>query len=681
MRSGVYITCSLLLLSGCAHGNWRQSVARVLSRDGVPTAVPQQVDRVPVEVVKMHPDNGPVPRASVPLLRAQNQDNPGVALTSSSAGKTPVISHDAATLALIDKETRDFPPADRDRAIAALKAIPSESVSAVLQLWKAGLISPLAHPTSPVILAPATAADLPPPTTLASYTEPPVDVALGQKSPWQNQNVRRSDDTSQASNGQPALGNEVRQTSQIARVGKPVMGYSSPFPEASDFGTTNGVATFEQASAKSPGGSGTGSHWSTPAGHQTGFHPVVPADWQSASASLSNDRDPNGGNVQSFSTATGRRVVMPSDWQANFQQPSAPRFSYGNDQPVPALVGSAPPDSGEGPVIRPQARSPESAPVTPPQPTIQRIGFSEADPEGNSPEIALVPGQMLPGFEHLADIKSPRMPQSTQHRPVPHEPHIQFDAHASGIPPEAPRLQSSGEALQFLTRATEAEVALLKPGQTAEELQYYIERHVYLRLLYLMSGQAEPALRPIPDVPATDQEFWTQVLWGVNNYFDLPRIPNHAERAAQTISQFNTAMLRLKERAPLELKHATFCHKIDGYGEYDTYSKDEFTPGQRVLVYAEIDNFHSELSTEGIYRTRLKSTLQVITAEAPQEPVDVKTYPVTEDYCRNHRRDYFHSYVVEIPVRCVRGSHVLKLIIEDELSGKTAEYSVPFVVR
>jgi hypothetical protein len=98
-------------------------------------------------------------------------------------------------------------------------------------------------------------------------------------------------------------------------------------------------------------------------------------------------------------------------------------------------------------------------------------------------------------------------------------------------------------------------------------------------------------------------------------------------------------------------------------------------------VYAEIGNFHSELSAEGIYRTRLKSTLQVFSAQSPDEPVEVKTYPVTEDFCRNHRRDYFHSYVVDIPVRCTRGGHVMKLVIEDELSGKVGTYPVPFTVR
>lgn len=218
-------------------------------------------------------------------------------------------------------------------------------------------------------------------------------------------------------------------------------------------------------------------------------------------------------------------------------------------------------------------------------------------------------------------------------------------------------------------------------GSSADELQFYVERHVHLRLLYLMAGQTESALRPIPGVPAADQEFWTQVLWGIHNYFDLHSIPNPTERASQTISQFNSAILKLKERAPLVLRNAAFSRKIDGYGEFESYPHDEFAPGQRVLVYCEIDNYHSDLTAEGIYRTRLTSTLQFLSEDDPENPVETKVYPVTEDFCRNHRRDYFHSYVVDIPARCIRGAYGLKLIVQDELSGKTGATLVPFAVR
>lgn len=327
-------------------------------------------------------------------------------------------------------------------------------------------------------------------------------------------------------------------------------------------------------------------------------------------------------------------------------------------------------------------------------------------------EEVLRPGQVLPGFSTPRISRTGQRaigdePRARQAAPV-HERQssagrvssqsvmpsqsamvnqMSYDGQMSPEGPALPGNQidpqptSRSQALRSLTAATEREVATLTPGQTANELQFYIERHVYLRLLYLMAGQTEWALRPIPEIPRVDQEFWTQVLWGVHNYFDLHQVPNPTERAAQTIMQFNQAILRLKERAPLEVKNVVFSSKIDGFGEYQTYPRDEFAPGQRVLLYAEIANFHSELTTEGVYRTRLKSTLEFYSADTPDEPLERKNYPVTEDICRNHRHDYFHSYVVDIPARCGKGRHLLKLVIEDELSGKIAEYPVEFGVR
>lgn len=722
MKSGVYTTCCLLLLSGCAHDSW------LAARRGLPRESLLATTAEAIELSGQRADAGPLPRrSSVPLLRAQNPDNPGVSLTSSSASKTAAVSHDAATLALIERETRSFSPQDRDRAVTALKAIPSESVPAVLQLWKAGLISPLAHPSSPVILAPATAADLPAPGSFGSSAtahNAQADTGLGQKSPWPTSTVRHadyapqgSDSGSRLADGMESAGPDSLSLGDIPRISSPTAGYSPPFSEQS----TNVAQPRDWNSMDD-----------TAAGSQ-----VLPADWEYQHGSPSNIVQINGSAPSHFSSDPRQQLVTPRDWQGQ-PSPVAPvqiaprsnrdsRFSAPPDV-TPADYGDARSDAqyrdaqyGDGPVIRPRSRSGGTQTSTaerPVTPGVQQLGFSQPAMQRNFNEQGLVPGQLLPGFEvstrSLPNMSGPRIqPAPANREPSVNSPQIRYSGQENEIerasfaaargsstdrtppvvnapgaiqpamiqPGTIPPAQSSGDVLGLMIRATEAEVARLTPGHSAEELQYYLERHVYLRLLYLMSGQTEFALRPIPGVPAADQEFWTQVLWGMHNYFDLKGVPNHSERAAQTISQFNTAMLRLKERAPLELKHVSFCHQIEGFGEYNTYSRDEFTPGQRVLVYAEVGNFHSELSAEGIYRTRLKSTLQFVSPEAPQQPVDVKVYPVTEDYCRNHRRDYFHSYVVEIPVRCVRGSYVLQLVVEDELSGKVATYPIPFVVR
>lgn len=665
MRSGVYLTCGLVLLTGCVQSNWQQGAVRSLVPGKGHGAAAERV----LMVEKILDEPTLPERPPVPLLRAQNADNSSVALTSSSATKTPVISHDAATLALIEKETRDFSPEDRSRAVAALKAIPSESVPAVLQLWKAGLISPLASPTSPVVTAQAKAEDFESSVKLASHESAPANAGLGQSSPWGSQ---RLSNYSPKGNGvvtgdkAPPEGVPAR-TQQINRVSHPAVGFSSPFPELGP-GQDAGPQFAESSTGRQitipPPWDGNRGGTTSPRVPPE-LNRSAPPDWPTATGFTTPRMTRNGQHSNPFDGAAQRPAVSPPEWQNTAPQRSL--TTYRNAGPVITPQAPAVP-----PQITPQRSQPSFAES--PATGIEQARFSGGQANQGRVEIPLAPGQALPGFEDSLPPRAQRVPYE---RPANRgRPHL-----GTTQPPQSPVLPAPNEALQFLIKATESEVSRLQVGETANELHYYIQRHVYLRLLYVMSGQAEWALRPIPNIPSADQEFWTQVVWGIHNYFDLPQVPDHAERAAQTISQFNTAMLRLKERAPLELKNVTFCHKIEGYGEYNTYQKDEFTPGQRVLIYAEIGNFHSELSAEGIYRTRLKSTLQVFSADSPDEPVEEKTYPVTEDFCRNHRRDYFHSYVVDIPVRCSRGGHVLKLVIEDELSGKVGTYPVPFTVR
>lgn len=235
--------------------------------------------------------------------------------------------------------------------------------------------------------------------------------------------------------------------------------------------------------------------------------------------------------------------------------------------------------------------------------------------------------------------------------------------------------------LQELIAVAADNVKQFNPGPTDDETQRYIERHVYLRLLYLMAGQQERALEAIPGIDAADQEFWQQVFWAMSDYFDQQAIPQADDRATQTVAQLRTAVQRLQENARLQLRNVTFCHKISGYGDYERFERDEFSPGQPVLVYAEVNNFTSEPTSDGQYRTILRSTIELATPGHDGSVVERLSFPATEDVCRNYRRDYFHSYEFTIPQRITLGPHVLTLSVEDQLSRKVATYSLNFMVQ
>ncbi|ADG68594.1 hypothetical protein Plim_2771 [Planctopirus limnophila DSM 3776] len=238
---------------------------------------------------------------------------------------------------------------------------------------------------------------------------------------------------------------------------------------------------------------------------------------------------------------------------------------------------------------------------------------------------------------------------------------------------------AGGDSLDQLISQTEASVNLLTRGESPESRDYYLRQHVYLRLLYLMADRPERAMAAIPGISASEQEFWQQMLWGLSNYFDSKQIPQTADRASQAVAQFQAGVSKLKQMARLELRNVCFCKQIWYFGNYEKFPRDEFRPGQEVLVYAEAENFQSELTPEGQYRTLLRSKIDIISpAGEIRHQIE---FPPTEDLCRNERRDYFHNYQFTIPEKMPLGPHSLKLTVHDELSGRVTSSSINFVVK
>lgn len=233
--------------------------------------------------------------------------------------------------------------------------------------------------------------------------------------------------------------------------------------------------------------------------------------------------------------------------------------------------------------------------------------------------------------------------------------------------------------LQQLISSVQDSLSKIQMGTTEADKKQYVERHVFLRMLYLMSGQQERALQSIPGLNSADQEFWQQVFWGIANYFSYEAMPLASDRATQTIAQLRLAIQKLQEEARLELPNVVFARNIASFGNYTSFDRDEFSPGQPVLVYAEVRNFKSESTADGQYRTILRSTIEIMTPSG--QIVERMVFPATEDLCRNYRGDYFHSYEFSIPQRASLGPHVLKLTVEDQLKKKVATYSRNFTVR
>lgn len=204
------------------------------------------------------------------------------------------------------------------------------------------------------------------------------------------------------------------------------------------------------------------------------------------------------------------------------------------------------------------------------------------------------------------------------------------------------------------------------------------DNEIHLRLLYLLAGRREDALRPIAALTPAQQEFWTKQLYGLGTLLDTRRLDDQQLRAAEAALHLSEATARLRDSAALVVRSLAFCTEVNSYGVYKPFEQYVFLPGQEVLLYAEIENFKSTLGPDG-YRTSLNSRYQIFDKQGQQ--VDQRDFGSTEELCRNRRRDFFIRYQFALPERLYDGAYTLKLIIEDAEAEKVGESSIDFTIK
>jgi hypothetical protein len=221
-------------------------------------------------------------------------------------------------------------------------------------------------------------------------------------------------------------------------------------------------------------------------------------------------------------------------------------------------------------------------------------------------------------------------------------------------------------------RAMEAETKAAPKGEGELAME------ARLRMLYLLAGRREDALRPIADAPASVQDFWVKQLYGLSVWLDAERTPDAARRAAETKQALNEAVARLAETSPLVVRNLAFCTAVQSYGTIQPFKTAEFSPDQEVVLYAEVENFTAESTPKG-FHTSLKIHYQVFDGRG-QRVADFDFAPM-EEYCQNCRRDFFISHHLRIPKRVYPGKHTLQLTVEDLQSRKVGQSTIDFVVK
>jgi hypothetical protein len=225
--------------------------------------------------------------------------------------------------------------------------------------------------------------------------------------------------------------------------------------------------------------------------------------------------------------------------------------------------------------------------------------------------------------------------------------------------------------LEDTIRAVEANVPS-SPG-SAEE----VAQHARLRMLYLLAGRRDDALRPIPSTSPSVQDFWAKELYGLSAWLDTQRNNDPTRRAAEAKQHLSEAIARLSETAPLVVRNLGFVTDIQGFGNYKKFAEYKFTPGQEVLLYAEVENFASEPTEDG-YQTELRFGYQIFDSRG-QRVADHES--TSKERCLNVRRDFYIGYRFHMPTRIYDGTHTLQLTVEDLQSQKIGQSSIEFTIE
>ena len=200
-----------------------------------------------------------------------------------------------------------------------------------------------------------------------------------------------------------------------------------------------------------------------------------------------------------------------------------------------------------------------------------------------------------------------------------------------------------------------------------------------LQLLYLIANQPNAAIASLNALPPGEQAFWQELMLAMAQY-RTDEDNDRDTRLSLTAQQLRSAARHLSVFADLEMKRLDICSRIDSFGRVESFPSNDFSPGDPILLYAEIDNFSAEVTDNGTYRTNFDAQLQIL-HDNDSEPIETIELSDISDEATSQRTDYFQSFELTIPSHLATGRYRIRVRLRDRVSRKTAEGLVEFQVR
>lgn len=216
-----------------------------------------------------------------------------------------------------------------------------------------------------------------------------------------------------------------------------------------------------------------------------------------------------------------------------------------------------------------------------------------------------------------------------------------------------------------------------------------VQNEMTLRFLYLLTGEQEKSLEPIPELGESEQRYWREQFFAISELLastevDLnsPFFSSNGRRNSIAAQHQRSALGHLADIAMLQVRNVNFCRSIDGFGSYEGFDSSTFTPGQEVLIYCELENLTARESAGAdyqVYESELQASVEIY--DSQRRVVKQWDYATVRDVGRNRRLDFYVHFGCEIPSDLPDGDYFLRITVEDLLGGKTATSASPLAFR
>ena len=218
-----------------------------------------------------------------------------------------------------------------------------------------------------------------------------------------------------------------------------------------------------------------------------------------------------------------------------------------------------------------------------------------------------------------------------------------------------------------------------QPNGRVTNPEKYRRRQQDMKLLHLIADQPGAAIASIDGMQGAEQEFWQELMLSLAHYRSSEDMTDE-QRITVTAGQLRSAVKSLAPLATLGFRRLEICSRINSFGRIQPFHSNDFETGQPLLLYAELENFGTELTSQGKFRTSFDAQLQFLHHDS-DEPIETIELTEITDEATSERTDYFQSFELNVPSHLAAGQYRIRLRLRDRVRRKTAEGFVEFQVR